>query len=92
MLQTAQYKTYGAHDEEKERLLSELGKMIPGTEEYVKAARAYDEYLVDKCGTAFMSSFAWYWFNNEKLQLNDEGTVRYVYNMYWEDPENHPEK
>ena len=92
VLQATQYVTFWKDDPEKNRLIEEMKKYQPDSQEYIRLARQYDEYLIDKCGAAFMCSYCWFWFNNGKLQFNDQGMFRYVYNMYWEDPANHPKK
>ena len=45
--------------------------------------------MVDDCAFAYMSMIEWWWWHPETLHSNDEGLSRYVFNTYWDDPENH---
>jgi len=86
------FSTYWAHDEYKNDLLDRMGVLDPESPEYIALAKEYTNYLIDACGFAYMGTLNWYWYAPETLHLEDSGLVRFFYNSWWEDPENHPMK
>ncbi len=79
-------------DKEKNALIAKMEVLPTDSEEYIRLAKEYDAFLVDRCGSAHLGRCNWYWYSPETLQFNDEGLDRYFFNTYWEDPENHPKK
>lgn len=76
--------------EAKDALIAELEQLEEGSDEYVAKWQELAQQMVDDCATAHMGTIDWIWYHPAELHTNDEGLVRYVYNCFWEDPENHP--
>lgn len=76
---------------EKDALLDELSKLDEGSDEYIAKWQELAQQMVDDCATAHMGMIDWIWYHPAELYTNDaEGMVRFVYNAFWTDPENHP--
>ena len=46
--------------------------------------------MVEECAYGHMGVIDWLWFHPSTLHTDFEGTFPYLYNCFWEDPENHP--
>jgi len=76
-------------NEEKDAVIEKMLQLIPGSPEYLELWNTLAEMMVDDCAFAYMSMIEWWWWHPETLHSNDEGLSRYVFNTYWDDPENH---
>ncbi len=76
----------------KDRLLAEMYKMDPTSDEYMAKWEELSEHIAEGCYFGYMSAIEWWWWHPETLNIGEEGVARYVYNNYWSDPENHPKK
>lgn len=70
-------------------MIEKMLQLIPGSPEYLELWNTLAEMMVDDCAFAYMSMIEWWWWHPETLHSNDEGLSRYVFNTYWDDPENH---
>ena len=91
-LQPSYFTARWSENETKNALLEQMKTLPTDSAEYIRLAREYDELLIDECGAAYMSMINWYWYSPQELEFNDQGLVRYFFNSYWDDPENHPMK
>ena len=73
-------------------LLKEMYSLDPTSDAYLAKWEEMANVLADECLVGYMSAIDWWWWHPETLNINDEGYVRYVFNTYWDDPENHPKK
>ena len=78
--------------EEKDQMLAQLSKLDPESEEYAQLWQQLAQHTADGCYIGFLAAIDWWWWHPETLHPNDNGLARYVYNTYWEDPQNHPQK
>lgn len=76
--------------ERRDAILEEMYLLDPTSAEYLAL---WDELANMMAGDAYfgwMAAQEWWWWHPNTLHSNDDGLVRYVYNSYWDDPENHP--
>jgi len=76
---------------EKDAILAEMATMQVGSDEYIAKWHELAQQMVDDCASVNLGILNWRWFHHKTLHIEDEGLVRYVYNCWWEDPENHPD-
>ncbi len=80
-------------NEEKDQILAEMRTLDPDSEEYIALWDRLAKLTADGCYLGYMSAIDWWWWHPETLNINnDEGLVRFHYNTYWDDPQNHPKK
>ena len=82
--------------EEKDVLRAALSKLDPESEEYMAKWQELAQLTADGCYVGFMAAIDWWWWHPATLHANDDAengnTARYLYNAYWDDPQNHPKK
>lgn len=76
--------------EEKDRLLEELMALPRNSAEYKAKWEELAQYTAEGCYFGYLGATKWLWWHPATLHVEDEGVQRYIYNYYWEDPENHP--
>ena len=80
-------------NEEKDQILEEMRKIDPNSEEYMALWDRLATLTAEGCYIGYMSAIDWWWWHPDTLNINnDEGLVRFHYNTYWDDPQNHPKK
>ena len=77
-------------DNGREALTRKLEQAKIGTEEYNQAWEELEGLMIEECAYGHMGVIDWLWFHPETLHTDFEGTFPYLYNCFWEDPENHP--
>lgn len=94
-LTDAQVLTYWEHERINE-LRSELYTVLPGSDEALAIWDEMTDIWVEECLSGYIGAIDWWWWHPETLHINDGGddpndgnTLRFVYNCYWEDPQNH---
>ncbi len=75
--------------EAKDDLLDQMALLQPDSEEYLALWEQLAAMMVEDCAVAHMGTIDWYWYHPSTFHSNDEGQARYMYNAYWDDPENH---
>ncbi|MEA4912543.1 MAG: ABC transporter substrate-binding protein [Oscillospiraceae bacterium] len=74
----------------KDALMAEMETLSPTSEEYIAKWYELAQMMVDDCATAYMGRIYWFWFQPAEFHTNDEDSlIRYFFNAYWDDPENH---
>lgn len=76
--------------EKKDALLAEMAKLEEGSEEYIAKWHELVDVMIDDCCTVNMGMIDWIWYHPKTLHVDNDGLVRFVYNYFWEDPQNHP--
>ena len=76
--------------EAKDDLLDQMSLLDPESDEYLALWTQLSEMMVEDCAVAHMGTIDWYWYHPATFHSNDEGLARFMYNAYWDDPENHP--
>lgn len=84
------YSNYA--DDYKDQLRAKLDVLNPESQEYMDVWQELAQYTADGAFFGFMSRIYWFWWHLDTLHTNDEGNQRYLFNTYWDDPENHPMK
>ena len=87
-LSTALIDSYWPN-EERDAIFEQMTKLDPTSQEYIDLWQRWAQLWVDDCTIVFMGSSYWYWYTPQEFIVNDEGTARYFFNSYWENPENH---
>ncbi len=75
---------------ERERIVDEMGKYQPNTTEYANLWTEYATLIANECPVGVMSLIDWWWWTPNTLHVECDSVQQYVYNTWWEDPENHP--
>ena len=73
-------------------LTRQMEQAYLGTDEYKQAWRDLENLMVEECAYGHMGMIDWLWYHPATLHADFEGTFPYIYNCFWEDPENHPSK
>ena len=76
--------------EEKDALYAELLNSVTGSEEYIALWQDLAALMAEDCSYAHMGITDWIWYHPSTLHTDYDGLVPYVFNYFWEDPENHP--
>ncbi len=76
--------------EEKDAILEEMEVMEVGSEEYIAKWNELAAIMAEDCAIGHMGIIDWVWYHPATLHTDHEGMFPYVYNYFWEDPENHP--
>jgi len=76
--------------EERDALMLKLEAEQAGSEAYINCWYDLANFMVDDCTWVYTGKIDWCWYHQATLHANDEGDVRYFFNTYWDDPENHP--
>ena len=80
-------------NEEKDQILEQMRTLNPDSEEYMALWDRLAKLTADDCYIGYMAAIDWWWWHPETLNINnDEGLIRFSYNTYWDDPQNHPKK
>ena len=80
-------------NDEKDALLAQMSSLNPTSEEYLQLWEQVATITAEGCYLGYMSAIDWWWWHPATLHINnDEGVGRFMYNAYWEDPQNHPRK
>ena len=80
-------------NDEKDVILAEMRTLDPTSERYLELWNQLANLTAEGCYLGFMSAIDWWWWHPAELNINnDEGVGRYMYNAWWNDPENHPQK
>ncbi len=75
----------------KDALIEEMENLQPTSQEYIDKWYELAQMMVDDCATAYMGRIYWFWYQPADLHTNDEDSlIRYFFNAYWENPEDHP--
>ena len=84
------------NSEVKDQLRAELSTLDPDSEEYMAKWQELAQHTADGCYIGFLAAIDWWWWHPETLHANDDAengnTARYLYNAYWDDPQNHVKK
>lgn len=75
--------------ETKDRLIKEMSAMDPTSDEYLAKWEELANHMAEGCYIGFMSAIDWWWWHPATLHPNDNGRARFMYNAFWEDPNNH---
>ena len=76
-------------DDYKDQLREQLNVLDPDSQEYMDVWQELAQYTADGAYFGFLARIYWFWWHKDTLHTNDEGTQRYLYNAYWDDPANH---
>ena len=79
-------------NDRKDELREILYTADPASQEYMDAWNEIVQITVDGAYMGVLAPIDWWWWHPSTLHSNDEGYARYLYNAYWDDPENHPKK
>lgn len=77
-------------EEGHEEILEQMSTLDPTSDEYLALWDQLSTLVADKAYLGWMARIEWWWWHPNTLHSNDDGLTRYVYNTYWDDPENHP--
>lgn len=73
----------------KDELYKKLGTLDNNSEEYMSTWNELAQVMADDCVIAYMSMINWYWYHPTGFHSNDTGMVRYFFNSYWDNPQDH---
>ena len=77
-------------NEQKDEILAQMRTLNPTSDEYMALWEQLAQLTADGCYIGYMAAIDWWWWHPDTLNINnDEGLVRFVYNCYWDDPQNH---
>ena len=80
----------------KDEIREEMYKLEPTSDEYLALWEEWSKLWVEECQIGYLSAIDWWWWHPETLHINDDAengnNARYMYNAYWDDPQNHPKK
>ena len=75
---------------------SEMVTLNPTSDEYLALWDEWTDIWVEECQMGYIGAIDWWWWHPATLHVNDGGDdpndgnyFRFVYNCYWEDPQNH---
>lgn len=74
---------------ERDRILAEMNKNLPESEEYKQLFQELAQLIADECPVGVMSLINWWWWTPNTLHVECDSVQQYIYNTWWEDPENH---
>ena len=74
----------------RDEMVEQMYLLQPDSAEYLALWDELSQMMADEAYFGWMARIDWWWWHPETLHSNDEGLVRYVYNTYWDDPQNHP--
>ena len=77
-------------DVRRDEIMELMYTMDPASEEYIALWQELAEIIAENAYFGWMARIDWWWWHPNTLHSNDNGLTRYVFNTYWEDPENHP--
>lgn len=76
--------------EEKDAVLEAMEVMTVGSDEYMAKWEELSAIMAEDCSVGHMGVIDWIWYHPATLHTDHEGMFPYVYNYFWEDPQNHP--
>ena len=76
--------------ERRDEILEQMYTLDPESDEYLALWEELAAILADNAYFGYMARIDWWWWHPNTLHSNDSGLDRYLYNTYWDDPENHP--
>ena len=80
----------------KDEIREEMYTLEPTSDEYLALWEEWSKLWVEECQIGYLSAIDWWWWHPETLHINDDAengnNARYMYNAYWDDPQNHPKK
>lgn len=76
-------------NERKDELRELMATIDPDSQEYMDAWNELAQMTADGAYVGALARIDWWWWHPSTLHSNDEGYVRYLYNAYWDDPQNH---
>ncbi len=74
---------------ERDRILAEMNQHLPETAEYKALAEELAQLIADECPVGFLSLIEWWWWCPTDLHVECDSVQQYVYNTWWENPEEH---
>lgn len=81
------------NSERVQQIREQMWKLDPASDEYMALWEEWTELWAEECQLGYMGAIDWWWWHPATLHINDDGdkgnTARYMFNAYWEDPENH---
>jgi len=78
--------------ETKDDLYEILTTTIPGSDEYMQAWRDMAQCWVDECVTVYVGQQYATWTHHKDLVIDYKNADIYIWNWYWKNPAEHPEK
>ena len=79
-----------------QEIRQQMWKLDPDSDEYMALWKEWSELWAEECQLGYLGAIDWWWWHPATLHINDDGengnTARYMYNAFWEDPVNHPQK
>lgn len=76
--------------EQKDALYADLLASVTGSDEYIALWQQLSDLMAEDCSYGHMGTTKWYWYHPSTLHTDYDGMIPYVFNNFWEDPENHP--
>ena len=76
--------------ERRDEIVEEMCSVLPTSDRYLELWNELAHLLADNAYFGYMARIDWWWWHPNTLHSNDEGCTRYVFNTYWDDPQNHP--
>ena len=76
----------------KDETREKMAQMDPDSEEYMQLWQELAQYTADGAYFGALSRIDWWWWHPQTFHVNDDGYSRFLYNAYWDDPANHPQK
>ena len=76
--------------ERRDEIVEQMYTLKPDSAEYLALWDELSTLMASEAYFGWMAQIEWWWWHPNTLHSNDSGNFRYVYNTYWEDPENHP--
>lgn len=73
----------------KDQLRAQLAQLDPTSQEYLDKWQELAQHTADGAYVGVLAKIDWWWWHPSTLHSNDEGYARYLYNTYWDDPQNH---
>ena len=76
--------------ERRDAILEEMCTLAPDSAEYLALWDELATMLAEEAYFGYMARIDWWWWHPNTLHSNDNGMERYLFNTYWDDPQNHP--
>ena len=84
------------NSERVQQIREQMWTLDPASDEYLALWNEWTQLWAEECQLGYMGAIDWWWWHPKTLHINDDGengnTARYMFNAYWEDPQNHPKK
>ncbi len=74
---------------ERDRILSEMAVLKPDSAEYMALFNELAQLMADECPVGVLSIIDWWWWCPTTLHVESDSPQQYIYNTWWEDPQNH---